>query len=104
VAIDEFVTACAGKNSAPGKSSNWHTGFSAARSLSARIRKGHLTLPLQQLKDLPDDPDGCSEFERLFLADLEQPRSLGPPDDQEPGSTALQRPFRAQAICCAPAC
>ena len=53
---------------------------------------------LQQLKDLPHDPDGGSEFERLCLADLEQAqkvlvRVMIKSSDQRLSS----RPFRAQA-------
>jgi len=77
-------------------------GFSSEvrgmESFREEIRKGHLSLPLQQLKDLPEDPDGCSEFERLFVADLEQAqkvllRVLTKSEDPRLSS----RPYRAQA-------
>jgi hypothetical protein len=75
-----------------------HGFFRGPEPLRAEIRQGHLTLPLQQLKALPDDPDGCSEWERLFLADLEQAqnvlvRLLTKSSDERLAS----RPFRAQA-------
>lgn len=97
--IDEFVTALRGKKlSARQIEQLAHGFFRGPESFREQIRTGHLTLPLQQLKDLPDDPDGCSEFERLFLMDLEQAqkvlirlmtRSMDP--------RLSSRPFRAQA-------
>jgi len=98
-AIDEFVTALRGKKlSARQIEQLAHGFFRGPESFREQIRKGHLTLPLQQLKDLPDDPDGCSEFERLCLADLEQAqkvlvRLMTKSSDQRLSS----RPFRAQA-------
>ena len=64
-----------------------------------QIRQGHLSLPQQQLKDLPEDADGCSEFERVMVADLEQTqrllvRLLTKSADR---SRLCSRPFRAQA-------
>jgi hypothetical protein len=99
-AIDEFVTALRGKKlSARQIEQLAHGFFRGPESFREQIRKGHLALPLQQLKDLPDDPDGCSEFERLFLADLEQAqkvlvRLMTKSADQQRLSS---RPFRAQA-------
>jgi hypothetical protein len=62
------------------------------------IRQGHLTLPLQQLKDLPDDPDGCSQFEHVFLADLEQAQKvLVRLMTKSSAERLASRPFRAQA-------
>lgn len=67
-AIDEFVTALRGKKLSARQIEHLaHGFFRGPESFREQIRKGHLTLPLQQLKDLPDDPDGGSEFERLFL-------------------------------------
>src|SRR6266545_8357680 len=98
-AIDEFVTALRGqKLSARQIEQLAHGFFRGPESFREQIRQGHLALPLQQLKELPDDPDGCSEFERLFLADLEQThklllRLLTKSPDQRLSS----RPLRAQA-------
>ena len=98
-AIDEFVTALRGKKlSARQIEQLAHGFFRGPESFREQIRQGHLTLPLQQLKDLPHDPDGCSEFERLCLADLEQAhkvlvRLMTKSSDQRLSS----RPFRAQA-------
>lgn len=98
-AIDEFVTALRGKKlSARQIEQLAHGFFRGPESFREQIRQGHLTLPLQQLKDLPHDPDGCSEFERLVLADLEQAqkvlvRLMAKSSDQRLST----RPFRAQA-------
>lgn len=98
-AVDEFVAALRGKKlSARQIEQLAHGFFRGPESLRQEIRQGHLTLPLQRLKDLPDDPDGCGEFERLFLADLEQAqkvlvRLLTKSADERLAS----RPFRAQA-------
>lgn len=98
-AVDEFVTALRGKKLSARQIEHLaHGFFRGPESFREEIRKGHLTLPLQQLKDLPDDPDGCSEFERLFLADLEQTqkvllRVVAKSQDLRLSS----RPYRAQA-------
>jgi hypothetical protein len=66
-AVDEFVRALRGeKLSARQIEQLAHGFFGGPGSLREQIRQGHFTLPLQQLKDLPEDPDGCSEFERRF--------------------------------------
>jgi hypothetical protein len=76
-----------------------HGFFRGPESLREQIRQGHLSLPLQQLKELPADPDGCSEFERLLVSDLEQAqkvlvRLMTKSTDR---SRLSSRPFRAQA-------
>ena len=98
-AIDEFVTALRGKKLSARQIEHLaHGFFRGPESFREQIRKGHLTLPLQQLKDLPDDPDGCSEFERLFLADLEQAQKiLLRLMIKSPDRRLSSRPFRAQA-------
>ena len=99
-AVDEFVTALRGKKlSARQIQQLAHGFFRGPESFREQIRRGHLALPLQQLKELPEDPDGCSEFERLVVADLEQAqkvlvRLMTKSADQ---SRLSSRPFRAQA-------
>lgn len=98
--IDEFVTALRGKKlSARQIEQLAHGFFRGPDSLRQEIRKGHLSLPLQQLKDLPDDAEGCSQPERLLVNDLEQAQKLlvrlmTRSADLQPLSS---RPFRAQA-------
>lgn len=98
-AVDAFVTALrARKLSARQIEQLAHGFFRGPESFRQEILKGHLTLPLQQLQDFPPDPDGCNEFERLFLADLEQAqkvllRVMAKSHDPRLAS----RPYRAQA-------
>jgi hypothetical protein len=98
-ALDEFVTALRGKKLSSRQIEHLaHGFFRGPESMRQEIRKGHLTLPLQQLQDLPDDPDGCSEFERLFLVDLEQAQKvLVRLVTKSPDQRLSSRPFRAQA-------
>ena len=99
-AVDEFVTALRGKKLSARQIEQLAYGFfRGPESFREEIRKGHLTLPLQQLKDLPEDPDGGSEFERVFVADLEQAQKILVrliTKSADP-SRLSSRPFRAQA-------
>ena len=98
-AIDEFVTALRGKKLSSRQIEHLAAGFfRGPESFRQEIRDGHLSLPLQKLKDLPDNPDGCSEFERLFLVDLEQAQKvLVRLMTKSPDERLASRPFRAQA-------
>jgi hypothetical protein len=99
-AVDEFVAALRGKKlSARQIERLAHGFFRGPESFREQIRQGHLALPLQQLKDLPQDSEGGSEFERLVVADLEQAqkilvRLMTKSADR---SRLSSRPFRAQA-------
>jgi hypothetical protein len=75
-----------------------HGFFRGPASFRQEVLQGHLTLALRQLEEAPADPDGCSEFERIFLHDLEQTqkamlRVMGKSQDPKLQSAA----FRAQA-------
>lgn len=48
-----------------------HGFFRGPDSFRQQILSGNLALPLKHLKEVPADPEGCSEFERLMLRDLE---------------------------------
>jgi len=48
-----------------------HGFFRGPESFRQQILSGNLALPLKQIKGVPADPEGCSEFERLMLRDLE---------------------------------
>ena len=98
-AIDEFVTALRGKKvSARDIERLAHGFFRGPESFREQVRKGDLTLPLRQLKDLPEDADGCSEFERQFLMDLEQAQKvLVRLMTRSADERLASRPFRAQA-------
>lgn len=97
--LDEFVTALRGKTLSSRQIEHLaHGFFRGPESFRQEIRNGHLSLPLQKLKDLPDNPDGCSEFERLFLVDLEQAQKvLVRLMTKSPDERLASRPFRAQA-------
>ena len=97
--VDRFVAALRGKKLSVRQIEGLaHGFFRGPESFRQEILKGNLTLPLKQLGDIPQDPDGCSEFERIFLQDLEQVqkgllRVLGKSQDPRLKS----RPFLAQA-------
>jgi hypothetical protein len=48
-----------------------HGYFRGPESFREEIRKGNVSLPLQRLNQVPEDPEGCNEFERVLLKDLE---------------------------------
>jgi hypothetical protein len=74
-----------------------HGFFRGPESFQQQILSGNLALPLKQLKEIPADPEGCSEFERLMLRDLElaqkyMQRVMGKSQDERLAS----RNFHAQ--------
>jgi hypothetical protein len=48
-----------------------HGFFRGPESFRQQILSGNIALPLKHLKEVPANPEGCSEFERLMLRDLE---------------------------------
>ena len=75
-----------------------HGYFRGPDSFRQEILKGNLALPLKRLREVPQNPDGCSEFERVMLRDLEitqkyMQRLMGKSQDPRLKS----RPFHAQA-------
>jgi len=48
-----------------------HGFFRGSDSFRQEILKGNLALPLARMRQVPQSPDGCSEFERVLLGDLE---------------------------------
>jgi hypothetical protein len=70
--IDRFVTALRGKRLSVREIEGLAQGFfRGPESFRVEVLKGNLSLPLQQISAAPPDPDGCSEFERIFLNNLE---------------------------------
>jgi hypothetical protein len=70
--IDQFVTALRGKKLSVRQIEGLAQAFfRGPESFRAEVLQGHLSLALQQVSAAPTDPDGCSEFERIFLHDLE---------------------------------
>lgn len=72
VQIEEFVVAVSGKKLSVRDVEQLAYGyFRGPESFREEIRRGNIDLPLQRLKQVPDDADGCNEFERVLLKDLE---------------------------------
>jgi len=71
--IDQFVTALRGKKLSVRQIDGLAQGFfRGPDSFRAEVLRGNLDLPLQQINPAPPAPDDCSEFERVFLQDLER--------------------------------
>ena len=70
--VDEFVGAVSGRGLSVRQIEQLaHGYFRGPESFRQELRSGHLTLLLQQMAAVPADPDGCSEFERILVGDLE---------------------------------
>ena len=70
--IERFVTAVAGKRLSVRDIELLADGyFRGPASLREAIESGKLGWSLEQMKSVPDDLEGCSEFERVLLKDLE---------------------------------
>ena len=96
--IDQFVGAVSGQNLSVREIEQLaHGYFRGPDSFRQQILSGNLALPLERIRQAPQDPDGCSEFERVLLKDLEilqkyMPRTMG--KGQDPRLT--HRAFHAQ--------
>jgi predicted transcriptional regulator len=97
--VDQFVVAVSDKGlSVRDIEQLAHGYFRGPDSFRQEILKGNLALPLKRLREVPPNPDGCSEFERITLRDLEitqkyMQRLMGKSQDPRLKS----RPFHAQA-------
>ena len=70
--IEEFLAAVSGKKLSVREIEQLaHGYFRGPESFRQEIRKGNLALSLEQMARVPRDPDGCGEFERVLLKDLE---------------------------------
>lgn len=70
--IETFVVALSGKKlSARDIEQLAHGYFRGPESFREQIRSGNLALPLQQIREISNDPDGCNAFECGLLKDLE---------------------------------
>jgi len=98
--IEQFVTAVAGHGLSVREIEQLaHGFFRGPESFRQEILKGNLALPLKQLRQVPQDPEGCSEFERVLLGDLEltqkyMQRVMGKSQDHQ---RLKSRAFYAQA-------
>ena len=48
-----------------------HGYFRGPESFREEIRRGNIALPLARMREAPEDPQGCNDFERALLKDLE---------------------------------
>lgn len=70
--IEEFVLALSGKGLSVREVQQLaHGYFRGPVSFREEIRQGNLALPLERMRQAPQSSDGCSEFERVLLGDLE---------------------------------
>ncbi len=70
--VDQFVTAVSGKKLSVREIEQLaHGYFRGPASFRQEILKGNWARPLKQIAQGPQSLDGCSEFERVLLHDLE---------------------------------
>lgn len=70
--IEDFVVALAGKRLSVREVEQLaHGYFRGPAAFREAIRQGHVALALDWLRQVPEDPDGSNEFERVLLKDLE---------------------------------
>jgi hypothetical protein len=70
--IEDFVEAVSGKKlSVRDIERLAHGYFRGPDWFREEIRNGNLALPLDRIKRVPENPQGCNEFERVLLKDLE---------------------------------
>lgn len=97
--IEAFVVAVSGKKLSMREIEQLANGyFRGPASFREAINGGHVGQPLQWIKSVPEDPDGCNEFEGALLRDLEithkyMQRVMGKSDDRR----LKTRAFHAQA-------
>jgi hypothetical protein len=97
--IEAFVVAVSGRKLSVREIEQLaHGYFRGPDVFREEIRKGNVGLPLQWIQQVPEDPGGCNEFERVLLKDMEivqkyMQRVMGKSRDDR----AKSRPFMAQA-------
>jgi hypothetical protein len=70
--IQEFVLAVSGQGLSVREVEQLaHGFFRGPESFRREILKGNLALPLERMRQVPQSPDACTEFERVLLGDLE---------------------------------
>ncbi len=97
--VEAFVAAVSGKSLSVREIEQLaHGYFRGPESLRQEIRNGNIALPLERMRQVSENPDGCNEFERVLLNDLEltqkyMQRVMGKAQDRRVST----RPFHAQA-------
>jgi predicted transcriptional regulator len=70
--VEAFVEATSGKKLSVREIEQLAQGyFRGPESFRGEIQAGNLTFALERMKEVPQNPDGCNEFERVLLKDLE---------------------------------
>jgi predicted transcriptional regulator len=70
--IEDFVVALSGKKLSLREIEQLaHGYFRGPASFRETIQQGHVALALDWFRQVPEDPDGSNEFERVLLKDLE---------------------------------
>jgi len=70
--IEQFVLATSGQGLSVREVEQLaHGFFRGPESFRQEILKGNLALPLERMRQVPQSADGCNEFERVLLGDLE---------------------------------
>lgn len=70
--VEEFVEALSGKRLSVREIEQLaHGYFRGPESFREEIRRGNIALPLARMREVTENPDGCNEFERALLKDLE---------------------------------
>lgn len=97
--IEQFIKAVAGKRLSVREIELLANGyFRGPPSLQQAIEAGKLTWSLEQMKSVPEDVEGCSEFERVVLKDLQIVRKYMQRVMMKCHDRRLKsRPFYAQA-------
>jgi hypothetical protein len=97
--IEDFVVALSGEKLSVREIEQLaHGYFRGPASFREAIRDGHIALALNWVAQVPEDPDGSNEFERVLLKDLEvthkyMQRVMGKSEDRR----LKTRVFLAQA-------
>ena len=97
--VEDFVVALSGKRlSVRDIEQLAHGYFRGPESFREEIRSGNIALSLDRMRRVSADPDGCNDFERALLKDLEitqkyMQRVMGKATDRR----LLTRSFHAQA-------
>jgi predicted transcriptional regulator len=86
--IEDFVVALSGEKLSVREIEQLANGyFRGPASFRDAIREGHIAMALNWVQQVPEDADGCNEFERVLLKDLEltqkyMQRVMGKSEDQ----------------------
>ena len=94
--IEDFVVAVSGKKlSVRDIEQLAHGYFRGPESFREAIRAGQVGVPLQWMRQVSEDADGCSEWERVLLKDLEisqkyMQRVMGKAEDRRQKTRAFQ--------------